>query len=58
MFRIVPIKNCNICCTRDIKLSLKHRAVEEEEEDNNSEEDPFADVDQLEAFSESEEDEQ
>ena len=33
-------------------------SVEEEEEDNDGEEDPFADVDELEAFSNHEEDEQ
>ena len=33
-------------------------SVEEEEEDNDGEEDTFADVNELETFSESEEDEQ
>ena len=39
------VKNYNICCMRVIK-----------EEDNDSEEDPFADVDKLEALSEPDED--
>ena len=46
------VKNCNICCNRDIKFRIPSVA-----EDNGGEEDPFADVDKLEDFSEPEEDE-